>query len=88
MFDTGSNYSDFPKSLEKQFHQINFMVFTFTNNSNLIIPNNGLMWKQNNSPLVTFTDTKIITIGTVILSKFKAFEFILNERPYINIYNR
>lgn len=88
MFDTGSNYSDFPKKLKKHFDQLNFMIFNFSNNSNLIIPNNGLIWKQNKSPLVTFTDTNIITIGTVILSKFKAFEFILNERPYINIYNR
>ena len=89
MFDTGSNYSDFPKILASNFKQLDHMVLVFDNQTKLVLPNKGLMWNRRpSSPLVTFTNTDIITIGTVLLSKFKAIEFVLGNEPHMNVYFR
>lgn len=89
MFDTGSNYSDFPKTLAHNFKQLDHMVLIFNNHTKLVLPNKGLMWNRRpSSPLVTFTNTDIITIGTVLLSKFKAIEFVLDNQPHMNVYSR
>lgn len=89
MFDTGSNYSDFPKVLNHQFNQLDRIVLVFDSHTKLVLPNNGLMWNRRpSSPLVTFTNTDIITIGTVLLSKFKAIEFVLDKKPHMNVYSR
>lgn len=89
MFDSGSNYSDFPKGMEKQFRLLDTIELVFEGNARLHIPNSGLMWNHKpRSPLVNFSNTNIITIGTVILSKFKAFEFHLDPVPMLNFYAR
>lgn len=89
MFDSGSNFSDFPKAMSKDFHKLETMELVFEGNARLRIPNSGLMWNRRpRSPLVNFSDTDIITIGTVILSKFKAFEFQLDPVPVLNLYAR
>lgn len=89
MFDSGSNYSDFPKAMSQHFGQLESIELVFDNHTSLFLPNSGLMWNRRaSSPLVTFTDTTIITIGTIMLSKFKAFEFILDPSPLLNIYKR
>ncbi len=89
MFDSGSNYADFPKVIQKQFNMLDTLDLVFEGNARLRIPNSGLMWNHKpRSPLVNFSDTNIITIGTVILSKFKAFEFHLDPVPMLNFYAR
>jgi hypothetical protein len=89
MFDSGSNYNDFPQVLSKQFRMLDTIEFVFPGNNRLVLPNSCLMWNRKpRSPLVNFSDTNIITIGTVALSKFKAFEFELDPVARLNIYAR
>lgn len=89
MFDTGSNYTDCPLVMQKQFHLVDTWEFVFPHNTRLTLPNSALMWNRRpNSPLVNFSNTNILTIGTVALSKFKAIEFQLDAEAFVHIYAR
>jgi hypothetical protein len=89
MFDTGSNYSHMPLAIEQYFPALDRLEFVFPGNNRLMIPNSGLMWnKTPSSPLVRFSHTTILTIGTIILSKFKAIEFHLDPVPHVDFYTR
>lgn len=91
IFDTGSNFSDFPKSMEPFFQQIESLSLVFSNNEVMHIPESGLRWHhRHRSALIHFTNQQYITIGTVILSKFACFEFDFSNpsTPNLNFYER
>ena len=90
MFDTGSNRSVLPKSIEPFFQHLDTLELRFANNQRLILPNNGLMYNRTPTlPLVKFSpDSAMVVIGTLALSKFMAFEFTLDPTPYIDFYVR
>lgn len=91
LFDTGSNYSHFPESMRAHFHNLDHMEFVFEGEVRLTIPNNGLMWNRRpKHPLVDFSKSgsRMITIGTVIMSKYRAIEFHLDPVPFIDFYPR
>lgn len=89
VFDTGSNYTEFPRAMETSFADVESMELYFSQNQKLQLSNEMLMRNRRPSwPLVYFADTNIITVGTLTLSKFQALEFSLDGNPSVKFFER
>lgn len=88
IFDTGSNFADFPDMFEDGFDLVDSIELEFSDQSSLRIPSTGL--RHHNTEYVNFSrdPQNMITIGTLILTQFSGFEYVLNESPYMNFYVR
>ena len=89
MFDTGSNFMRLPFALQQHFHELDRFEMVFYGGHHIVLPNKTLMW--NGKPkhsLVKFSKRNIITIGTIVMSHFKAIAFELDPRPFLHVYQR
>jgi hypothetical protein len=76
--------------MEQGFAHLDTVELRFVGGARLVLPNAGLMWNRRPaSPLVHFSRTDTLTLGTILLSKFKAIEFHLEPNDlHIAVFSR
>lgn len=72
LFDTGSNFAEFPMFLKDDFHKIQNLYLKFSNSQELQIPKKALKWNR-------FAETDHITLGSIVFSCFHGLEFYLTK---------